>query len=139
MKKNTGYRWSLALLVCSILYLVIYTVVAVRNHYTNGLILPILRYLTAQSAGFACAQLALAVAGMNTRKWKSKNTQALFILGLIASALYVLAGVFRLRLLIISDARAVLFALFRIATLACLIGYSFAFRMKKELPSEGRL
>lgn len=138
MKKSLGYQWSVALLVCSVTAWILFALVTVfpllnlQSAFSGSK----LARLTAGSGAALvnCLSLALSIAGMNAKKWKTPHTRGLFVLGLIDAVLFLLLNGTRLRFLSGPVTLDTLYALYGFAYLVCMLGYSFAFKTKKQRP-----
>lgn len=136
MKKNAGYQWSAALLVCSVTAWIVFALVMVfsllnpQSAFSGS---KLARLIAGSGAALVnCLSLALAIAGMNAKKWKKQHTLGLFVLGLIDAVLFLLLNGTRLRFLSGSVTLDTLYALYGLAYLVCMLGYSFAFKIKKQ-------
>ena len=136
--KKRGYGWSVALLVCSLVYIllsaasIVYTIVHKQPFISEKIYRLIL-----QSTTVACFELALSVAGMSTRRWSNGNTQALFVLGLIVCLIFILGqGAVQAGAPAYGSYDRIYGGLCA-ANLACLIGYSFSFRIPKKKSAGG--
>lgn len=129
-----GYNWSIALLICSIVYisLFILKIVFIVMDKQMDFIPPTLQQRFSQSASVGCLELALSVAGMNSRRWKNRNTQPLFILGLIMSLIFISSQGVVPNGMSVSGIYDRIYAGLCTVNLVCLIGYSFSFRVPKK-------
>lgn len=132
---NKGYSWSVALLICSAVFLALYVcaIAATLTHpQAAPAAYPLLRPLARMNSGFAVLALVIAIAGMSARRWKSRNTRGLFILGLIDAALFIGTLAHLPQIPAGNGAYLPVYSLLCFAFLVCLIGYSLSFKVKKQ-------
>ncbi|HOS17757.1 MAG TPA: hypothetical protein PK438_00595 [Clostridia bacterium] len=137
--KNRGYGWSAALLGCSLVYIllsavsIVYTIV-----YKQPFISERIDRLISQSTTVACFELALSIAGMSVPRWSNRNTQALFVLGLIVCLIFILGqGAVRVEAPA-SNIYDGIYSGLCAANFICLIGYSFSFRISEKESAGGQ-